>query len=155
MITFDFNNDYVSSRITKNLLELIPINLDQVHRYLSKSYLHLEGSDQIKAIDLDGSYQLLYDSARKSLTSIFALNGLKPSSHGGHSILHDVIIKCVPADEILNFRKYDRMRRRRNFTEYLSDKSVEITTEIRDEDFIIAQYLYVIALEELEKRVGN
>jgi hypothetical protein len=47
------------------------------------------------------------------------------------------------------------MRRRRNFTEYLSDKSVEITAEIRDEDFIIAQYLYVIALEELEKRVGN
>jgi hypothetical protein len=64
MITFDFNNDYVSSRIAKNLLELIPVNLDQVHRYLSKSYLHLEGSNRIKAIDLDDSYQLLYDSAR-------------------------------------------------------------------------------------------
>ncbi len=150
MITFNFDTDFVRSRISKNLLEAIPINLDQVHKYLSKAYLHLEGSQKIRKIDLDGSYQLLYDSARKSLTALFALHGLKPTNQGGHSILHDVIIRCVPSDEALNFKKYDRMRRRRNFTEYLSDKSTEITLAIRDEDYVISQFFYVIALEQFE-----
>ena len=151
MITFNFDTDFVKSRISKNLIESIPINLNQVHRYLSKAYLHLEASQKIREIDLDGSYQLLYDSARKSLTAIFALNGLKPTSHGGHAILHDVIIRCVSDNEVLNFKKYDRMRRRRNFTEYLSDKSIDITLAIRDEDYVISQFFYVTALEEFEK----
>jgi hypothetical protein len=153
MITFNFETDFVNSRVMKNLLERIPIDLDQVHKYLTKAYLHLESSEQIRLIDLDGSYQLLYDSARKSLTSIFALNGLKPTSQGGHAILHDVIIKCVSADDVIYFRKYDRMRKRRNFTEYLSQQSTGITLTIRDEDFVVAQYFYVIALEQFEKKV--
>lgn len=153
MITFNFKTDYVNSRVIKKLLERVPVDLDQVHQYLSKAFLHLDSSDQIRLIDLDGSYQLLYDSARKSITSIFALNGLRPTSQGGHVILHDVIIKCVSTEEIMNFRKFDRMRKRRNFTEYLSEKSTEITLAIRDEDYLVAQYFYVIALDEFESRV--
>lgn len=153
MITFNFKSEFVDSRVKKNLLERITIDLDQVYRYLSKSFLHLEGSQHLRNIDLDGSYQILYDSARKSLTAIFALNGLKPTSQGGHAILHDVIIKCVAQEEVLNFRKFDRMRKRRNFTEYLIDKSTEMTLRIRDEDYLVAQFYYFTALEYFEERI--
>jgi hypothetical protein len=153
MISFNFDNEYIQSRVRKNLLERIPIEFGQIHRYLTKSYLHLDASEQIRHIDLDGSYQLLYDSARKSLTSIFALHGLKPTALGGHSILHDAIIKCISPEEVMNFRKFDRLRRRRNFTEYLSDKSTEITLVIRDEDFLVAEFLYVTALEIFEQKL--
>jgi hypothetical protein len=155
MITFNFDSEFVNSRIKKKLLERVPIEFEQVHRYLSKAYLHLDASERIRIADLDGSYQLLYDSARKSLTSIFALHGLKPTALGGHSILHDVVIKCVSAEEVINFRKYDRLRRRRNFTEYLSDKSTEITLAIRDEDFLVAEYLYLRALDLFEVKLED
>lgn len=153
MVTFNFTSEFVNSRVTKKLLERIPFDIDQVHHYLTKAYLHLEASEQIRGIDLDGSYQLLYDSARKSLTSIFALNCLRPTAQGGHYILHDVVIKCVSPEEVLNFRKFDRLRRRRNFTEYLNDKSTEITFAIRDEDFLVAEFLYLTALSELEAKI--
>jgi hypothetical protein len=59
MISFNFDNEFIQSRLRKNLLEQIPVDFDQIHRYLTKSYLHLDASEQIRYIDLDGSYQLL------------------------------------------------------------------------------------------------
>ncbi|MBA3764214.1 MAG: HEPN domain-containing protein, partial [Actinobacteria bacterium] len=66
-----------------------------------------------------GAYQLGYDSARKALTALLALDGLRLKGEGAHANLIALIQeKYVAVAGVQAVAKLDRLRRTRNEAEY-------------------------------------
>lgn len=77
---------------------------------------HIVSARACAGSDPEGSYALAYDAVRKSATALLAHQGLRPTSAGGHIAVVEAIEAQFP--DIPGLRSLDRMRRRRNQTEY-------------------------------------
>jgi hypothetical protein len=108
----------VTYLIHKGDLELVEANLDGALRLLDQSGAHLRSASQIIDGDPGGSFQLSYDAARKSMTAILLIQGLRHTSQGGHLAVEQAITAQFP--EIVDFGAIRWMRLLRNQTEYPS-----------------------------------
>lgn len=85
---------------------------------LESAAKHIESAAMIAETDPSGSCQLSYDGARKALAAVLQIQGLRPTSAGGHYVIEE----CLKAQlvksgrEIVN--KFSVMRRTRNSSEY-------------------------------------
>lgn len=79
--------------------------------------------------DPQGAYALLYDAARKGLAAVLQAQGLRATAKGGHLILQDAMV--VQFDPPLGhlFRPFNRMRQRRNQSEYASTDNPQVTSD--------------------------
>ncbi len=108
----------VTYLIHKGDLQLVEANLDVALRLLDQSGAHLRSASQIIDGDAGGSFQLSYDAARKSMTAILLIQGLRHTSQGGHLAVEQAITAQFP--EIVDFGAIRWMRPLRNQTEYPS-----------------------------------
>jgi hypothetical protein len=72
--------------------------------------------------DLPGAYQLAYDALRKSAASLLEVQGLRPTSRGGHIAVQDAVIAQF-GTSIRALRSFSRLRRARNSFEYPSTET--------------------------------
>ena len=64
--------------LARGRLQAIPVDAARVARLLDDSQRHLAtAAAAVDSGDLAGAYQLGYDSARKALTALLALDGLR------------------------------------------------------------------------------
>ncbi|CAB5118944.1 MAG: HEPN domain-containing protein [Actinobacteria bacterium] len=125
------SNKYLS----KKLIEEIRIDIDQVQRLIAQAENHLRSAKSAKKDDKEGAYILLYDAARKGLTAILYLQGVRPTAFGGHSIILDVLIPQCTQSDLEIIRPFNRLRKIRNAVEYPKTNSLEIDEESLSEDF--------------------
>lgn len=109
-------NKSVTYLIQKGDLELVEANLDGALRLFDQSGAHLRSASQIIDGDAGGSFQLSYDAARKSMTAILLIRGLRHTSQGGHLAVEQAMTAQFP--EIVDFAALRWMRPLRNQTEY-------------------------------------
>jgi hypothetical protein len=84
------------------------IRLDEAER-------HLASAEQIAAKDPNGAFQLAYDAARKAATGHMLARGLRVTNRpGAHATTGRYAL--IEIGEV--FAPFDRMRRRRNRSEY-------------------------------------
>lgn len=102
--------------IKKGDLEMVEANLEGALRLFDQSGAHLRSASQILDGDPGGSFQLSYDAARKSLTAILLIQGLRHTSQGGHIAVEQAITGRFP--EVDDFGAIRWMRPLRNQTEY-------------------------------------
>ena len=121
--------------LSKKLIEEIETDINQVHRMIAQAENHLRRARLALVADKEGSYVLLYDAARKGLMAILYLQGIRPTSFGGHSIILDVLIPQCSAPEVALIRPFNRLRKIRNSIEYPKTEYSEIDDTSLREDF--------------------
>lgn len=101
------------------LLEDVEPDIEGARVVLDECERHLESAGSIAPLDPTGAYQLAYDAARKAIGAHMRAAGLRvPSDRpGGHATTgrYGVVAITGATDGL---RAFDRMRRRRNRSEY-------------------------------------
>jgi hypothetical protein len=108
----------VDRMIIRGELERVPASRVHAEFVLDQARAHARSAAAIVESDAAGAYQLLYDAARKALVAVLENQGLRTTSRGGHIALFEVVMAQLdpPMGGVL--RPFDRMRRRRNESEY-------------------------------------
>jgi len=84
--------------------------------------------------DLEGAYTLLYDAARKSLVALLEIQGLRPTTQGGHIVVFESLIAQLqpPLGRVIS--PFNRMRRTRRVAEYPQRRDRDVTeVDIRED----------------------
>lgn len=85
---------------------------------LGEARRHLASGAALAATDVSLAFLAVYDAARKALTAILAVQGLRASGgDGGHAVLLDAVRPQFP-DHRAVLQEFDWMRQTRNATEY-------------------------------------
>jgi uncharacterized protein (UPF0332 family) len=96
------------------LEEVAPHGEDALLR-LDEAERHLASAEQIEAADPNGAFQLAYDAARKAATAHMLARGLRVTNQPG---AHATTGRYALVELGEAFVPLDRMRRRRNRSEY-------------------------------------
>jgi uncharacterized protein (UPF0332 family) len=133
--------------------ELQEIKLDQEHaeKLLRQARAHLSSAVRCQDDDLEGAYTLLYDAARKSLVALLEIQGLRPTTQGGHIVVFEALIAQLqpPMGSVIN--PFNRMRRMRRVAEYPQRKDQDVTEADVREDLEKAEEIVKLA----EKLIGE
>lgn len=114
-------------------LSQVPASTDVAKRLLSDAAAHVplaqHGiSPESTPRDPAGALQLAYDAARKASTALLAAQGLRSTTKGGHiAVLETVREQFNGANGVQVFGRIDRLRRRRNESEYPDRDSLDVT----------------------------
>ena len=99
-------------------LEAVPPDLTSARARLARAARHLETSAKLRGQDNDMAYAALYDAARKAVTAHMLANGLRvPARVGAHEAIGVYAADSI-SDDTGAVREFQRMRRRRNKSEY-------------------------------------
>ena len=121
-------------------LELVEASIVVADRLLHDAEAHVGLA--AKGIDDDpaGVLQLSYDAARKASAALLAVQGLRATTRGGHIAVVDAVrFQFNDKGGLPVFGKINRLRRRRNSTEYPSADSPGVTTEEAEQALTVAR----------------
>jgi hypothetical protein len=121
--------DTITAMLRDGHLERVPASREHADTLLDQARRHLKTATLGTDEDPVGSYQLVYDAARKALAAILENQGLRATSRGGHIAVLGAVTAQLdpPLGQVL--RPFDRMRRRRNDAEYPKNDSQSFTPE--------------------------
>lgn len=130
----------VQKLIEGGRLQRVTASRDHAERLLKQSSNHLISAAKLSIQDPEGAYSALYDAARKALVAVLEVQGLRPTTKGGHVVVGQALGVQIdpPFDEIIP--PFNRMRKLRNAQEYPGIEEPELTT--------------LDVLEDLEKAKG-
>lgn len=115
---WDEGRAVVDTLLAERKLERVAASEEMAQYLLVAAAQHIESASLIVEADPTGSYQLSYDGSRKALTAVLQIQGLRPTSNGGHYVIEE----CLKAQLIKAGRgivdKFSVMRRLRNDNEY-------------------------------------
>lgn len=119
----------IDGMLSRGELERVPPSRDHADVLLGQAAAHLAAAEAVASFDPVGSYQLLYDAARKALCAVLENQGLRATSRGGHIAVYEAAVGQFdpPLGRLL--RPFDRMRRRRNEAEYPRQDSPAVTAD--------------------------
>lgn len=121
---WDQGRETVEELIKKKELQKVPPNKDLALEYLKQAKAHLDMSRDGLAKDPIGAFQLAYDAARKSLASLLIVQGLRPTTYGGHIAVFDAVLAQFGKGLGSVIRPFSSMRRLRNMSEYPSAENL-------------------------------
>ncbi|MFF1829817.1 hypothetical protein [Paenarthrobacter sp. NPDC058040] len=108
----------VDGLLSARKLEQVTASEEMASYLLEAAAKHIESARLIASGDPMGSYQVSYDGARKALAAVLQIQGLRPTSSGGHIVIEE----CLKAQLVKTGRdivnKFSVMRRIRNDNEY-------------------------------------
>jgi YD repeat-containing protein len=106
----------VAEMIADGLLERVERDADAATSALEEASRHVEAALLIREIDANGAYQLAYDGARKAIAAHMRNAGVRVRrGEGAH--VHTGSYAAAAIDLELG-QSFERMRRRRNQSEY-------------------------------------
>ncbi|MCS5718063.1 hypothetical protein N1027_07915 [Herbiconiux sp. CPCC 205763] len=120
MLRWEKGRERIDTLLSRRHLEQVAANRDLADEYLSQAYAHLRTSSAVAGSDPVGEFQLAYDAARKGLASLLVVQGLRPTSVGGHLVLYEAVLAQFDPPLGTVFRAFGWMRPLRNDSEYPS-----------------------------------
>ncbi len=122
-MSWETGSERVHELIDAGELGQVPQDDGLARRMLADARRHLATAAAAQATgDLSGAYQLAYDALRKSAASLLEVQGLRPTSRGGHIAVQDAVIAQF-GSSIRALRSFSRLRRARNTFEYPSTET--------------------------------
>ena len=92
--------------------------------------------------DPEGAYTLLYDASRLALTAALAVQGLRPTTRGGHVVVGDALrAQRGPHDMVSKI--FSRLRRTRHEVEYPDVDYEPVSSDEAEE--ALEDALYIVA----------
>ena len=111
-------------------LERVAVNREHAQGLLLRARRHLKTARRLVVDDPEGAYTLLYDASRLAMTAALAVQGLRPTTRGGHIVVGDAVGKL-----------YSRLRRTRHEVEYPGLDYEPIAVEEAEEALEDAEYI--------------
>jgi uncharacterized protein (UPF0332 family) len=111
-------------------LEHVTASPDVAKRLIENAEAHIGLAGKGTEEDPAGALQLGYDAARKAAAALLAIQGLRSTTRGGHiAIVNAVRAQFNDRGGIDVFGRLNRLRRRRNTTEYPDADSPTVTED--------------------------
>lgn len=103
----------------KGLIESVETDSAMAAQWLKDAERHLEAANAISEMDPSGAYVLAYDAARKSIAAALLITGHRVLSRpGAHQALAQYASHLATQTGEDALRRFDRLRRNRNRSEY-------------------------------------
>jgi HEPN domain-containing protein len=104
--------------LERGQIERVEPNLAHARTILAQARLHLSSADILATTkDAGAAFVTAYDAARKSLSAMLAVQGLRARGVGGHRVLSELMQAQLPRHK-RTLREFDWMRQKRNDTQY-------------------------------------
>ena len=109
------------------LIEKVEPDPTAASGWLEDAGRHLDAAGKISELDPSGAYVLAYDAARKSLAAALLMSGYRVLSRpGSHQALAQFAESIADKVDEPALKRFDRLRRNRNRSEYGSKSFGEI-----------------------------
>jgi hypothetical protein len=108
--------DRIEELIARGELQQVSGSEDAAGALFDMSGRHIAAATRSVDIDPEGAYALAYDTGRKAATAVLVHHGLRPTTRGGHIAVVEAAEAQFPG--VPGLKSLDRLRRRRNQTEY-------------------------------------
>jgi uncharacterized protein (UPF0332 family) len=112
-------------------LEQVTADPELARRILDMAVAHLATAEREAELDPAMAYSALYDAARKALTALLQVQGLRPSRTGGHLAVLEACRAQLDPPLGRALRPFDRMRRVRHAGEYPDTSTAIHTDDVR------------------------
>ncbi len=151
MLKWNQGREAVQKLIDSDELQEIEVDQKHAEKLLRQARAHLGSAALCQDNDLEGAYTLLYDAARKSLVALLEIQGLRPTTQGGHIVVFEALIAQLqpPMGSVIN--PFNRMRRTRRVAEYPQKKDQDVTEADICEDLEKAEEIVKLA----ERLIGE
>lgn len=121
-------------------LERVTPSEDVAARLVATAEAHVHLASKGVEDDPAGALQLGYDAARKASAALLAVQGLRSTTRGGHIAVIDAVrAQFNDRGGMAVFGKLNRLRRRRNTTEYPEVDSPSVTEDDARQALAIAR----------------
>lgn len=137
--------------VKRGELDKVSPNRAHADELLGQARRHLTTSKAAAHGDPEGAYQLAYDAARKALSAILENQGLRATSRGGHIAVREAVTAQLDPPMGAVLKPFDRMRRRRNQTEYPAADSPNVTRNEIDRDSEKVEQIIDLATRVLDQ----
>ncbi|MES2867392.1 HEPN domain-containing protein [Microbacterium profundi] len=145
LLRWEQGRGVVDELIDKRHLERVPANGEHAAQLLEQARRHATSAATIRNSDPELAFAAAYDAARKALTAILAIQGLRPTSAGGHlAVYHSALAQLDPPMGKA-IKPFDWMRRTRNDTEYPHAGSAAIHLDDVDDAITTADEIVKLA----------
>jgi HEPN domain-containing protein len=116
---WDPNADGIAYLVRSGRLEHVAPSPERAQFLVAEARRHLTSAQALAATaDTSLAFLAAYDAARKALTAVLAVQGLRASGgDGGHAVLLDAVRPQFPEHKTV-LQAFDWMRATRNATEY-------------------------------------
>lgn len=105
--------------LSRGLIEAVEADPTTATHWLEDAERHLNAAGKIVDLDPSGAYMLAYDAARKSVAAAMLMTGHRIRSRpGSHQALAQYAELLVTQTGEQSFKRFDRLRRNRNRSEY-------------------------------------
>lgn len=129
-MTWERGRATIEQLLENGELERVEASAEVAERLLVDAAGHVRFARLGIEDDPAGVLQLSYDAARKASAALLAVQGLRATSRGGHVALVDAVrAQFNDSGGIAVFGRINRLRRRRNDTEYPSRTTPGVTTD--------------------------
>ena len=132
-------------------LQKVATSRGHADRLIQQSKNHLKSSAISAGDDPEGAYSLLYTAARKSLTAVLEVQGLRPTSTGGHVVIYEALKAQIDPPPGRVVATFNRMRRSRNHSEYPPGTEPELTEQDVLEDLEKAKEIVEVSQKLLDQ----
>ncbi len=129
-MTWARGRDVIDRLLREGELDSVAASTDVAAQLLTTAQAHVT----LAALGVDddpaGALQLSYDAARKASAALLAIQGLRATTRGGHIAVIDAVrAQFNDRGGVEVFGKLNRLRRRRNDSEYPSADSPGVTRD--------------------------
>lgn len=83
MLRWDKGREAIDAMLARRHLEQVPSNADHAQRLLAQARTHIASASALRSSDSELAFCAAYDSARKALTALLAVQGLVPHPPAG------------------------------------------------------------------------
>lgn len=126
---WDLGAAEIEQLLRERQLERVEPSPSHAEVLIAQAEAHLESAALLVETDPPSAFALLYDGARKSLTAMLAIQGLRPTRSGGHVVVqHATEAQLSPRTRHL-VRPFRELRRRRNESEYPQPDQPAVTVD--------------------------
>lgn len=122
-------SDEIEELLAAGELETVEPSRTHAQTLLQQAGRHLESAALLVDTDPSSAYALLYDGARKALTAVLAVQGLRPTRQGGHVAVQQAVEAQLGPNTRHFVRSFRTLRRRRHESEYPSPDVPEVDDE--------------------------
>lgn len=125
LIRWEQGRATIDELLARRHLERVPANDEHAGRLLEQARRHVVSARALCYADPELAFTAAYDAARKALTALLAVQGLRPTSAGGHLCVYQASLAQFDPPLGRKIKPFDWMRRTRNDTEYPRAESPE------------------------------
>jgi len=119
----------IDGMLERGELEYVTPSHDHAALLMDQAEAHLGSAQPLVETDPPSAFTLLYDGARKALTALLAVQGLRPTRAGGHVAVQQAAEAQLGPNTKHLVRAFGGLRRRRNESEYPSPEDPPVTVE--------------------------